>query len=62
MVEGKRLFSRYCYHAMGVRRRGKTGKQGIRSEEKLVDFNPDSLFPARKLEVVTQVGTMKPRG
>ena len=35
-----------------VRRRGKTRKS--RSEEKVIGFNPTSLFPARKREAVTR--------
>ena len=42
---------------MGVRRRGKTGKHGKVGVEKVVGFNPASLFPEKKREAITQGGT-----
>ena len=42
---------------MGIRRKGKTGKQKSRNKENVVGFRPASLFPSRKWEAVTQGGT-----
>ena len=44
-------------HRWGVRRRGKAGKKR-KSRSKVVGFRSTSLFPARKLETVTEGGAI----